>query len=336
MSIKYQILGKPGKDNSLFIRLNSGTKMYRILFDCGESTIDELKQQDVKGINYIFFSHLHIDHIAGFDYFFRRNYDRDKPIFIWGPDDTAEILHHRLLGYKWNLIGDQGGNWFITDINKHSQKQYYTKFPDGFSNIDFIGKKDPEENIFENKDIVIKSIRLNHVIPSIGYYLMENTVYNVVTSKLDKLKLPRGRWLEKLKDFSIEDSTKIEVEERKFTLGKLRKELLETNKGESIAYLTDFILDHESKERLSKFLEGCDTLVCESQYLEKDLQIAKINYHLTASQAASIAKDAKVKKLILFHISERYQKNFKEVLSEAREIFKDTFLPQSWDNYQST
>ena len=78
MGIEYQILGRPGKDNALYVRLNSGSKMYRLLFDCGEKTLEDLKQHDVKGINYIFFSHLHIDHIGGFDYFFSRNYDRNN------------------------------------------------------------------------------------------------------------------------------------------------------------------------------------------------------------------------------------------------------------------
>ena len=333
MSIEYQILGKPGKDNALFVRLNSGTKMYRILFDCGEKTIEELKNHDVKGINYIFFSHLHIDHIGGFNYFLRRNYDRSKPIFIWGPDDTSEILHHRLLGYKWNLIGTTGGNWFITDINNNSQIQFYIKFPDAFLNKNMVGKKGIKENLFENKNFVINSIRLNHIIPSIGYILTENPLHNIDPEKLEQLNLPHGSWLEKIKDLSIEDSTNIEIEGREFSVGKLRKDILETTKGESIAYLTDFILDESSKEKLNQFLKGCDTLVCESQYLNKDLQLAKTNYHLTAMQAASIAKEAGVKKLILFHISERYQKNFAEVLNEARKIFKNAFLPENWGSF---
>lgn len=332
MSIEYQILGKPGKDNSLFIRLNSGNRTYRILFDCGENTIEELKQQDIKGIDYIFFSHLHLDHLAGFDFFFRRNYDRDKPIFIWGPDDTAEIIHHHLLGYKWNLVGDTGGNWFITNIHQNILKQFYIKFPDGFLNKHVVGKKELKENLFENKNFVIKSIRLNHIIPSIGYLVVENPSYNIIPEKLEKFRLSQGSWLEKLKDFSIEDSSNIEVKGRYFSLGELRKELLEKTKGESIAYLTDFILDEYAKEKLKHFLTGCDTLVCECQYLDKDLHLAKLNYHLTAGQAALIAKDADVKKLVLFHLSERYQKNFKESLSEAREIFKNAFLPEKWEN----
>ncbi|MEJ2616545.1 MAG: MBL fold metallo-hydrolase [Ignavibacteriaceae bacterium] len=331
MSIKYQILGRPGKDNALYIRLNSGTKMYRILFDCGEKTLEDLKQHDVKGITYIFFSHLHIDHISGFDYFFRRNYDREKPIFIWGPDGTAEILHHRLLGYKWNLIGDEGGNWFITDINNNSQIQFYIKFPDAFSNRNLVGKKTLNKHLLETKNFVIKSIRLNHIIPSIGYLLIENPSHNIIPEKLEKLNLPKGNWLEKLKDFSFEDSVKIEIDGKGLSLGELRKELLETTEGESIAYLTDFILDNDSKEKLLQFLEGCHTLVCESQYLDKDIQLAATNYHLTAAQAATIAKESGVKKLILFHISERYQNNFKEVLFEAREIFKDTYFPENWE-----
>ena len=332
MSIEYQILGRPGKDNALYVRLNSGTKMYRILFDCGEKTLDELKQHEIKGINYIFFSHLHIDHISGFDYLFRRNYDRNKPIFIWGPESTAEIIHHRLLGYKWNLIGDHGGNWFISDVKNNTQIQFYIKFPDAFANKNLVGKKTIKDYLLETKNFVIKTISLNHIIPSIGYLLIENPSHNIIPEKLEKLKLPQGNWLEKLKDFSIDDSSNVEINGQEFSLGELRNELVETTDGERIAYLTDFIFENDSKEKLIRFLRGCDTLVCESQYLNKDLQLAETNYHLTAVQAAAIAKESGVKKLVLFHVSERYQKNFKEVLFEAREIFKNTFFPENWEN----
>ena len=76
MSISFRILGKPGWDNGLMVCINSGTKLYRLLFDCGENILRDLNFHEVKSIDYLFLSHLHIDHIAGFDYFFRRNYDR--------------------------------------------------------------------------------------------------------------------------------------------------------------------------------------------------------------------------------------------------------------------
>ena len=330
MSIVYQILGKPGKDNALFVSLNSGTRIYKLLFDCGEKTIENLKNSDVRSLDYIFFSHLHIDHVAGFDYFFRRNYDRIKPIFIWGPEDTAEIIHHRLLGYKWNIIGDTGGNWFITEIKENSLKQFYIKFPDGFRNKNVVGTKAIKENLLETRDFVIKSINLDHIITSIGYYLAENPSYNIDKTELEKLRLSHGNWLEKLKDLSIPDSKNIEVDEKKFSFGELRSKLLKTTEGESIAYLTDFRIDNNSKERLVNFLKGCKTLVCESQYLDEDAELAKTNYHLTASQAASIAKEAGVEKLIIFHLSERYQQDFTLLLKEAREIFPNTFFPENW------
>ena len=53
--------------------------------------------------------------------------------------------------------------------------------------------------------------------------------------------------------------------------------------------------------------------------------------HLTARQAAQIAKKAKVKKLILTHISQRYDKNPKLILKEAQKIFKKTELVKDFD-----
>ena len=53
--------------------------------------------------------------------------------------------------------------------------------------------------------------------------------------------------------------------------------------------------------------------------------------HLTSSDAATIAKRAKVKKLILTHISHRYEKHYSKVLNEARKIFKNTTLAEDFD-----
>src|SRR4030042_1377687 len=116
MSIIYNILGKPGRDNALFVRINSGKRFYRMLFDCGESTLNNLDQGEIKAIDYIFFSHCHIDHIAGFDYLFRRIYDREKPVYIFGPAGITNIIFNRLNGFTWNLVEGLHGEWIIHEL----------------------------------------------------------------------------------------------------------------------------------------------------------------------------------------------------------------------------
>jgi ribonuclease Z len=56
--------------------------------------------------------------------------------------------------------------------------------------------------------------------------------------------------------------------------------------------------------------------------------------HLTSHQAAEIAKKAKVKKLILTHISQRYENDKKRILDEARKIFKNSFLAEDLETLE--
>jgi ribonuclease Z len=65
-------------------------------------------------------------------------------------------------------------------------------------------------------------------------------------------------------------------------------------------------------------------LICESTYLEEHQELARLHHHLTARQAASIAKKAEAKQLILTHFSARYQ-NLKAFEQEARTVFPNTY-----------
>ena len=81
MSINYQILGQPGRDNALFVEINTGQSIHRLQFDCGEACLRDLPVSQIQAIDALLFSHFHIDHVAGFDAFLRSNYDRaDRPV----------------------------------------------------------------------------------------------------------------------------------------------------------------------------------------------------------------------------------------------------------------
>ena len=70
--------------------------------------------------------------------------------------------------------------------------------------------------------------------------------------------------------------------------------------------------------------KGAKILLCESTYLEEHRDLAERHLHMTAKQAAFIAKQACVKELILTHFSARYQ-DVELFAEEAKEIFPNTF-----------
>lgn len=335
MSIQFKILGKPGKDNALMVWIDSGKKFYRLLFDCGEDLLKELKYQEITSIDHLFFSHLHLDHAAGFDYFFRRNYDRSsKPVYVWGPEKTIEIIHNRLNGFTWNLVEGIPGTWFVNNINENNIVTSKFLASEGFAKKHRVKSNPFKGVIIDNKDFKIEAVILNHIIPSIAYRITEKDRININKKELELNQLEQGPWLEKVKDLSIEGKEKISFGNKIYTLGKLRELLIVNNPGASISYLSDFIYDRKSKLRAKKLISNCTTVICESQYSNDDVDLAKKNFHLTTVQAAELAKDAQVKKLILFHISERYKtkKDYPRLLKEAGEIFPETSFPDEWGN----
>jgi ribonuclease Z len=79
-------------------------------------------------------------------------------------------------------------------------------------------------------------------------------------------------------------------------------------------------------------IRNADGLVIESTYLEEEAALARDFGHLTARQAASLAAQAGVHKLLLTHISRRYRE--KDVLAEAEAVFPNVVVARDFDSYQ--
>jgi ribonuclease Z len=334
MSILYKVLGKPGGDNALMVWINSGTRIYRLLFDCGEDVLKDISPSDVRNIDYIFFSHLHLDHAAGLDHFIRRNYDREsKPVYIFGPADTIQIIKNRLKGYKWNLVNNIPGEWFVTDLKEKETSTYRFLAKEGFSKKHFVGKKPLKGLVFTNEHFKVESQLLNHIIPTAAFRVTEYPSLNIDKDQLSINNYVPGPWLEEVKDLSVSSRKNIHISGEKISIGKLRGQLLVKKEGESISYLTDFIYDSISKKKCIKLIRNCNTVVCESQYLPADQKLALKNYHLVVTQAADIAAKGNAGKLILFHNSDRYnvKNDFPVFLNEARQIFPNTDFPEEWN-----
>ncbi len=333
MSISYRVLGKPGWDNGLMVWADCGTGVYRMLFDCGENILKDLDQRTIKSIDYLFFSHLHIDHIAGFDYFFRRNYDRDKkPVYVFGPEDTAEIIQNRLKGFKWNLVKGVPGSWYVTDIKENKCLTFLFKTSEGYSVKHQAGEKPFEGTLIDNSDLTVKAVLLDHIIPSAAYFIKEKPSLNINKESLKEAGLAPGPWLEKVRKLDISPDEEVEVGRKFMSLKSLRSKLLEKSEGESIGYLTDFKFSKEAQSKIKKVFKNCDTMICESQYLTGEAEFAEKNHHMTAGYAAQLARAAVAHKLILFHISDRYRiKDYPLFIKEARKIFPGTSFPSEWN-----
>ena len=94
------------------------------------------------------------------------------------------------------------------------------------------------------------------------------------------------------------------------------------------------ILDTKINKAAVKIAKNSDLLISEATYTKTENNLAKEYKHLTATQAAEIAKKAKVKKLILTHLSQRYENKENLVLQEAKKIFKNTTIVNDLDKIE--
>lgn len=329
MPLDLQILGGPREDNALFLRVRTGQATHRLLFDCGENCAASLPRADVQEMDHLFFSHLHMDHVAGFDSFFRVNAARPRPMRVWGPPQTARLIHHRLRGVMWNLHAGAPGRWDVWDIHGDELRGQRFLLREAFEEAHDLGAKPRSGVILDAGAFTVEATLLDHRTPSAAYVVREKPRLNVDAAKLHALGLPPGPWLGDLK---AGREGGVEVSGQKFGFSDLRRDLLTETRGESAAYLTDFLLDDKAMKKLVPLLRGVGTLVCESQYRAFDADLAAGNHHLTGVQAAELAREAGVGRLILFHVSERYRPpELLELLGEARAIFPNTIFPEHWE-----
>ncbi|EDY19192.1 ribonuclease Z [Chthoniobacter flavus Ellin428] len=332
MSISFRILGKAGGDNALLVQIDSGQTIERLLFDCGEGCLSDVPFADVQAIDHLFFSHLHMDHVSGFDSFFRCTFNRPtKPNRIWGPPETARILQHRFQGFLWNLHEELSASWLVSDIHPGEIRTTGFEAREAFAISHDRGTQPYDRIILEGAGYSMEAITMDHRTPTLAYVVREKPRRNIDTSRLASLGLRPGAWLKELKD-SANSSDSVVVDGVARSKEELRKELLVETPGDSIAYLTDFVLDEPAIERLTDALRGCRVMVCEGQYRHSDLDLARKHFHMTTVLSATVAKRARVEELILFHVSCRYESSeWVEMLREASQVFPNVHYPPEWN-----
>jgi ribonuclease Z len=331
MAIDYQILGKPQHDNALLVRVSTGQSMYRLLFDCGEGCLDTLEFSELREIDHLFFSHLHMDHVAGFDRFFRCNYDRPgKRNSFWGPAGTQEILQHRFMGYLWNLHEGMTSSCVVHTIAPDQVRCHRYELEEAYSISHEHPTSASSDLLIDQPSFQVRPIFLNHGTSSIGYIVHEKERMNIDTARLKDLNLSPGPWLKHLRGGGDPDMI-LGPEGGGMRLGDLIEKVVTITAGSSIAYLTDFIVDDQEIDFLAKKLQGCRHLICESQYLTEDRELAVKNHHLTVTESAKIAARAQVDDLILIHVSTRYSETqWRGALQEAKAIFPKARFATHW------
>ncbi|MEU9097179.1 ribonuclease Z [Streptomyces sp. NPDC048361] len=134
----------------------------------------------------------------------------------------------------------------------------------------------------------LDALRLSHPVESYGYRLVE----------------PDGRRMlpELLTEHGVKGPDVGRLQREGELNGVTLDDVSEVRRGQRFA----FVMDTRMCEGVRELADGCDMLVIESTFLDGDVQLAKDHGHLTAGQAAAVARDAGVRHLVLTHFSQRY------------------------------
>ncbi len=331
MSITCEILGAPGRDNALYVRVDSGQAVTRLLFDCGEGCLSMVPIADLLQTDHLFLSHLHMDHISGFDSFFRHVFNRDsRPNHIWGPVGTTAILHHRFQGFLWNLHADMTGTWYVHDVSESTVSTSRFELHDAFTSRSDEGCCSREHVLVDQGQCTIAAHVMNHGTPSLAYVVREHARTNIDTSRLAELGLQPGPWMKQLKDTAAGTSS-VMINGVSHSIATLRDSLVSETPGDSLAYLTDFLLDEAATTYLADVLQGCGTMVCEAQYRNSDRELSLKNFHMTTGTVGELARQADVGRLLLLHLSQRYSPHeWREMLTEVQAVFPRASYAETW------
>jgi ribonuclease Z len=93
-----------------------------------------------------------------------------------------------------------------------------------------------------------------------------------------------------------------------------------------------FVGDAAHTHNLREVAQGADALVIEATYVQQDADLARQFGHLTAAQAATLARDAEARALILTHLSRRYAE--RDVLHEAQAVYPEVYVARDFDRFQ--
>lgn len=264
-------------------------KMFMV--DCGEGTQIQVRRSRVhfNKILAIFITHLHGDHCFGLIGLISTlgMLGRTAPLHIYAPNDLDCILDRQI-------------KFFCDSLD----------YEVIFHGVD----TSASSVVYEDKGLLVRTIPLNHRIACCGYVFCEKpTLPHIRRDMIDFYGIPEC-YRNNIKNGSdwITPDGEIIPNHRLTEPADLPR---------SYAYCSDtkYIPD------LHKQLTGVDLLYHEATYCNDCEDRASLYYHSTARQAATVARDAGVKKLILGHFSARYNDE-ETLLEEARTVFPNSFL----------
>ncbi|NJN26371.1 MAG: ribonuclease Z [Cyclobacteriaceae bacterium] len=294
MTFQIKILGNnsaiPAHDRNQSAQLIQLDSQY-VLIDCGEGTQIQLARQNIKTgrIKTILISHLHGDHYFGLIGLISTMhlFNRKNPLNIFGPPPLQKILELQLEASETRL-----------------------SFPLHFVPLSHTGIRE----IYSEDQFSIQAFPLKHGIACYGFLVKEKPKQ----WRINKDVLPEGMKIQEMLVLKNGHNVLNDQGEIKYSL---QEYTLPPRPQRSYAYCSDT----SYSESIIPFIRGVDILYHEATFTKDMKDRAALTHHSTAAEAATIAKLAEVKSLLLGHYSTRYKDPI-PLLEEAKTIFFESYL----------
>ncbi len=273
----------------------------RFLIDCGEGTQRQILRSGLgfRRLDRVLLTHGHLDHILGLGGLI-------STLARWEAVERLEIF-----GGRWAL--DRVGDLLFRVVLRGARP------PVPIALVDIRAG-----TILESDTLSVEAFPVAHRGPGcFGYLFREKPRRPFLPEKAEALGVPAGperRALVRGESVRLADGRIIRPDD---VLGEERPGLSLALTGD-VGHIDDLVAR----------VAGVDLLVCEATYLERDAEMAQRFGHLTAAQAARLAREAGVRALVLTHISQRYR--VRELLEEAQAIFPQTTVARDFDHYRLT
>jgi ribonuclease Z len=277
-------------------------RQYRFLLDCGEGTQRQILRSGLgfKGLNRILLTHSHLDHILGLGGLLSTlgRWEAMAEIDIYGGRATLDRVSDLIFRVVWR------GYRPPVKINMIALE--------------------PGMVILEDEKFRLSTFPVSHRGPdSYGFLFEERARRPFLPEKAEALGVPFGPERGRL------------VQGESVTLADGRVVMPDQVLGETIPG-TKYVHvgDVGRTSDLVSVCRNATALTIEATYIDEEAEMAARFGHLTAGQAAALARDAGVEALLLTHLSRRYYG--REIRDEARAIFPNTFVARDLDHFQIT
>ena len=308
-----------------------------VLFDLGDITV--LSPRKVQRLEQVFVSHAHIDHFIGFDRLLRLLVGREKTIRLFGPEGFIDNVHHKLLGYRWNLVDRYLSDlsFVVTEIDSSfASRTSQFRLKAAFVEEPVGGGRIVDGLVCGEPTFRVSIAVLEHRTPCLGFAIEEVAHVNVWKNRLAEMGLPVGPWLRALKravveerpdDYPIRIAATPAAPDMQLPLGRLRDAVTVTP-GQKIAYVADAADTPANRKAIIGLARSADILFIEAAFAAADAVLAAERAHLTTVAAGLIAREARVRRVEPFHFSPRYAGEGERMLAEVLVAFSDQAVPR--------